>query len=72
MANERATSESPMSDEPAQRRSLWSRAHLFQDVDPEAATWPMVAYCFMTGWMYVPYHFLPPSSFGEGYRWASR
>jgi hypothetical protein len=41
--------------------SLWSRVHLFTDVDPAAATTPMVAYCFMTGWMCVV-HFNPLST----------
>jgi hypothetical protein len=33
------------------RYPLLSRAHLFAHVDPAKATVPMVAYCFMSGWM---------------------
>jgi hypothetical protein len=35
------------------RPSLLSRVHLLTDVDPAAATIPMIAYCFMTGWLYA-------------------
>lgn len=27
--------------------------YLKEDVDPEFATWPLTAYCFLTGWMCV-------------------
>jgi hypothetical protein len=30
------------------------KAFLFQDVNPDLSTYPLAAYCFMTGYMYVP------------------
>jgi hypothetical protein len=35
------------------RQRPWSRAYLMQDVNPDLSTWPLVAYCFMTGWLCV-------------------
>jgi hypothetical protein len=40
------------------RRSLFSRTYLYTEVDSAATTLPMIAYCFMTGWMYVSLSFL--------------
>lgn len=37
--------------------SIFSKAHLMGDVDPERSTLPLAAYCFMTGYMYVSYVF---------------
>ena len=37
----------------ARRKSpaFLSRDYLFADVNPDQLTWPMAAYCFMTGFM---------------------
>ena len=34
--------------------NVFSKAHLMADVDPERSTFPLAAYCFMTGFMCVP------------------
>lgn len=35
--------------------AIFSREHLMMDVDGERSTFPLAAYCFMTGFMYVLY-----------------
>ena len=40
---------------------LFSRDHWMADVDGERATLPLAAYCFMTGFMCVPFS-VPPLS----------
>ena len=32
-------------------RTVFSKAHLMGDVDPAQSTFPLAAYCFMTGFM---------------------
>lgn len=31
--------------------NVLSKSHLFTDVDPQRSTFPLAAYCFMTGYM---------------------
>jgi hypothetical protein len=33
------------------RRSRWSRAWLMQDIAHDKATWPLVGFFFMSGWL---------------------
>ena len=58
-----STTTAPTNDDDAnaQHRPLTPRlnlsTHLRGDIDPEAATLSLIAYCFMTGFMYVSLFF---------------